>query len=305
MHRWGACVRNARPIFLLGFSRGGTNLLLNWLRSHPEVCGPRGETHEVFLGKPGEAPAVRWAKRLRYRPLRWLEGDVFDPGRFTPRPPFRPPSRYWIDRILYAEKLRARGEGQNRWRAPGLAYRRSEIAAARLLCKNVDGLILASRAFAGAFPDATFLALVRNGYAVCEGQAERGLRLEEAARRYQLGCSAIAADAEALERFHVLRYEDLVEAPGEGVKRLYDLCGLDPARVERLRLELKPVADADGVRRGPARKELRWIRWDELPHYVRRDANANQIARLSPERRLAVASRCGEALTRFGYAESA
>ena len=54
---------------MVGFARGGTNLVLNLLRSHPDLASPRGETHEVFRGKASEPARVRRAKRWRYRPI--------------------------------------------------------------------------------------------------------------------------------------------------------------------------------------------------------------------------------------------
>jgi len=41
---------NVKPIFIVGFQRGGTGILMNLLLSHPNVCTPRGETHQVFRG---------------------------------------------------------------------------------------------------------------------------------------------------------------------------------------------------------------------------------------------------------------
>jgi hypothetical protein len=299
-------MRNRRPIFLLGFARGGTNLVLNLLRSHPEVCSPRGETHEVFRGKPTEPAAVRRAKRLRALPIRLLERrDVFDAGDWTPRPRLRALSRRWIDRILHAEKLRAREDGQNRWKAEGVEYTAEELARARLLCKNVNGLILCSRALAGIWPDASFVALVRDGRAVCEGQVRRGLTLAEAARRYEIGCRAIARDAEALPHYHVLRYEDLVASPQETLKRLYEAVDLELDAVPKLRLETKGVIDVDGVHRivlGAGEKRLLWYDRNDFGRHLRRDANVNQLARLSDAEKEQIAVRCAWSLAHFGYA---
>lgn len=298
-------MRNRRPIFLVGFSRGGTNLVLNLLRSHPEVCSPRGETHEVFRGKPSEPQRVRLAKRLRALPIRLLEGrEVFDAGDWTPRAPFRPWSRRFMDRALYAEKLRARADSQNRWKAPGEPYTRREIARARLLCKNVDSLILLSRELAVCYPDASFLALVRDGLAVCEGQARRGLDLSEAARRYELGCRTLAEDARGIPRFRVLRYEDLVASPQAFLKELYEAADLDPGRVSKLRLETKAVIDVDGEHRivlGPGEKRLLWYDPADFARHLRTDANANQRARLSAEETERVESICAWSLRHFGY----
>lgn len=298
-------MRNRRPIFLVGFSRGGTNLVLNLLRSHPDVCGPRGETHEVFRGKPTEPRSVRWAKRLRYLPIRALEGrDVFDAADWTPREPLRPLTRRWVDRVLFGEKQRAREASQNLWKSPGVAYTRREIAEARLVCKNVNGLLLLSRELAGVYPDATFVALVRDGFAVCEGHARRGAPLAQAARRYELGCRTIVVDAAHLSNFHVFRYEDLVASPHEGLKRLYEVADLDIGKVAKLRLETKAVIEADGRHRvvlGGEEKGLVWYDLADFASHFRTDANANQIARLSAEEREQVADLCGWSLRHFGY----
>ena len=75
-----------RPIFLLGIQRGGTNQLLNILRSHPDTCWPQGEFHEVFRWRGLRREGVRAviAKTLRYAPVRLGAGDILDPDRRAP-----------------------------------------------------------------------------------------------------------------------------------------------------------------------------------------------------------------------------
>ena len=63
---------NQKPIFIVAFARGGSNILLNLLRSHPEVCSPRGETHEVFRGK-GDDPVAQDLANLAF--LRAFRGE--------------------------------------------------------------------------------------------------------------------------------------------------------------------------------------------------------------------------------------
>ena len=76
------------PIFLLGIQRGGTNQVLNILRSHPATCWPQGEFHEIFRprGLRAEGPARLWQKLRRYAPILLTAGDILDPDR----PPRRP-----------------------------------------------------------------------------------------------------------------------------------------------------------------------------------------------------------------------
>ena len=75
------------PIFLLGIQRGGTNQLLNILRSHPDTCWPQGEFHEVFRwrGLRREGPRAVLAKTIRYAPVRVGVGDILDPDCRAPR----------------------------------------------------------------------------------------------------------------------------------------------------------------------------------------------------------------------------
>ena len=44
----GGARMSGGPIFILGIQRGGTNQILNILRSHPATSWPQGEFHEVF-----------------------------------------------------------------------------------------------------------------------------------------------------------------------------------------------------------------------------------------------------------------
>ena len=66
---------NKRPIFIIGFARGGTNIILNLLRSHPDVCSPRGETDQVFRGK-GRFPLIK-EPLARERALFMIHLEVF------------------------------------------------------------------------------------------------------------------------------------------------------------------------------------------------------------------------------------
>jgi hypothetical protein len=69
---------NRAPIFVNGFSFGGTNMITNLLASHPEVCWLSGETHEVFYSKPRKK-MDKWVRRFFYLPVQVSSGrHVFD-----------------------------------------------------------------------------------------------------------------------------------------------------------------------------------------------------------------------------------
>lgn len=297
--------KNRRPIFLVGFARGGSNLLLNMLRSHPEVCSPRGETQEVFLGKPDESLPTRAAKVLRYLPiLVALRGHLLSDRNWRPRPAFNPAAQHRIDRILYDEKLRAKGAGQNEFIRENVPYTDAEIEASRLLCKNLNGLIFASHEFHRIYPDATFLGLIRDARAVVEGHLRRGHDLETFTRNYERAAQRMIADAQSIPNYHLLRYEDLVANPRAMLERVYRLCGLDLGQVPKVRLETKAVMDGEGKHvfvQGAEGKRLVWYELEDFPRHVVGEANENQIKRLSPENRARIEELCTGSLHHFGY----
>ncbi len=302
--------RNKRPIFIVAFAYGGSNILLNLLRTHPDVVSPRGELNEVFKGRIEEPWPTRLAKQLRYLPCALIERrDIFSFNNWEPRAPFRPVTRNLVDRILYQERFRAQHESQNLWKHEGVKYTREEIASGRLLCKNLDGLILLSRELQGMYPDATFIGLVRNGFAVCEGHMRRGHSLETIAQRYEQGCQQMLADARDLPRYHIVRYEDLVARPQEMLREVYRMADLDIGQIQKVRLQTKRVMRADGThalardaKAQDARfKEVVWYGLDEFGKHFKNDANANQIKRLTDEQRATILRMAGKSLQHFRY----
>ena len=310
---------NKQPIFIVGFTRGGTNILLNLLRSHPDVCSPRGETQEVFKGKghplraviprrqnTGESIGTVMLKRFRYLPILKAERrDVFDVNCWTHRKPFKKQTQLKVDRILYDEKLRATGKNQNFYKTEGIPYTLEEIAKARLLCKNINGLIFLSQEFHRMYPDATFIALIRNGLAVCEGHIRRGqATAEQIARRYQAGCDQILHDAENLANYKIIRYEDLISRPQETLTEVFSFARLDIKKLKKVRLEATKIIGANGthnVFKNKPYKEIIWYDLDKIGNHFVSDTNENQIKQLNPEDKKIILYHAGATLKTFGY----
>jgi len=277
---------NKNPIFIVAFSRGGSNILLNFLRSHPHVCSPRGETQEVFKGKGKVEPfQARLDKAINYLPIRALQKeDIFSLDLWKKREAVGQFKKFLIDRILYKEKLKALDPSQNYYKAENLPYALEEIKESRLLCKNLDGLIFLTDMFYEMYPDATFIALVRNGLAVCEGHIRRGADSADIARKYEMGCQKIIEDSRQLPNYHVIRYEDIIANPEKCLERICFWADLDLSLVNKIRMETKPVIQANGQHsyvHGKNRKTLVWYDRDKFWTHFVEDANENQINRLT------------------------
>jgi hypothetical protein len=298
---------NTAPIFVNAFARGGSNILVNLLLSHPNVCSPSGETQKVFRGGARAEPQWRsMYKRIRYElPLALSSGDIrfISPWNFRPRRELSQWARRHADWVLYREKLAARHEQHNRFIREGIAYTDSQIARARILCKNLNGLILMTDNFATMYPDATFFGLVRNGLALCEGYVRRGGKPQDCAEMYRLLVGRMQDDASRLKNYHIIRFEEVVRDPIGAAEEIYKHAGLDFAEVDKVRMQLKPTLSSAGehrLERG-ADRQVVWYAKTDLPHHFRMDIDRIQATRLSPADRQAFLKIAGGTMDMLGY----
>ncbi|MBI3322267.1 MAG: sulfotransferase [Candidatus Omnitrophica bacterium] len=294
-----------RPVFIVAYAYGGSNILLNLMRSHPDLCSPRGELNEVFKGKLEEPYTTRIAKCLRYLPCVIAEGgrDIFRFNDWTPREPFKPFTQRRVDRILFDEKRRARERSQNYFKAEDILYTDKEVREARLVCKGLDGLTFVTPELSRMYPDAAFIALVRNGFAVVEGHLRRGHRLEKIAAHYELGCKLMQEHARTIPRYNIIRYEEIIASPLESLKKLYQWADVDIHKIKKVRLQAKPVIGKTGAHEAVQgeKRPMFWYPLEEMSRHFRPDANENQIKRLSEEQKETIRRLCPTSLKEFGY----
>jgi hypothetical protein len=296
---------NRQPIFINGFSRGGTTIFTNLLASHPEVCTV-SEVHHLFKGHNLSDSPLRVARKCLFHDLPVIVGtaqDFFSPRLVKERK--RPPSalQKFIDRVIYREKLRSQNVYFNRFKRPGVEYTRDEIKASRLVIKNIDGMIYGTDTFAEMYPDASFVGLVRNGLALCEGHLRRGRPAEELGRRYRLLVEKMRSDAERLPRYRLFRFEDLLTDPGGCMAELYQHCGLDIQRLQAVRMQVRRVMDRNGQHRltGNTEWQVVWYDVSDLSSYFQPDVNENQLRRLQPADRDAFLREAGNTMEQLGY----
>lgn len=293
---------NKRPIFINGFQRGGTNILMRLISSHPQVRLLGAEIHEIFYGRETQ-PMQKWLRRLTYSPVLLATGQhTFWPYRFYARRPLPALVRHYVDLLFYLHKQAAPNPHFSENGNSGPAW--SERGDARMACKCVNGVVLATPLFAQIYPDATFVALVRNGLAVCEGFVRRGWEARRFGRMYQTICTRMMADANQLDAYHIVHFEELVADPASTVSKIYNLAGLDITMTEKFKLQAKKSMDQNGQRAytfGSHEKAVEWYQLDELGHYLRQDVNDNQISRLSPADKSAFLEEAQAAMCALGY----
>jgi hypothetical protein len=293
---------NKSPIFVNGFQRGGTNILMNLLVSHPQVCMLGGETHTIFYGRDSN-PIKKWGARFLYLPiLIAARQHIFWPYRFYPRNKIPKFLTYYIDFLFYWSKMLA---PRNKAKDEFSRNTRQEIAKARIVCKNVNGVVMTTPLLAEMYPDATFIGLVRNGFALCEGFMRRGWTAERFGSMYEKVCQQMIDDVGQMDNYYIVRFEDIILDPVNLVKEIYNYANLEINSVTKFRLQAKRSMNKDGTRNytfgGSHDRETQWFPLEQLNNGFRKDVNENQIARLSQEDREIFLSYANQAMVHLDY----
>ncbi|WP_036478226.1 sulfotransferase [Myxosarcina sp. GI1] len=299
---------NNAPIFVNGFQRGGTSLVIDLLLSHPDVCGIGGETHQMFFGKgiaKTQSPLVKWSNRF-LKPF-WApvlitaRQNTFSTICLQKRNQLPYLTRLYVDYLFYWHKLNAE---MNQYKSENVKYTESELKASRLLAKNLDGVVLATDVLEKMYPDATYIALIRNGFAICEGFVRRGYSAEYCGKMYQTVCQKMIRDAERLKNYHLVKFEDLLADHISFTKKIYEYANLDFDRLIEFRMYTKKSMGKDGTYRhtmGERDYQLFWLNTAELNAFLRKDVNLNQVQNLSTEDRETFLNYAEPSLKYFGY----
>jgi hypothetical protein len=276
---------NKRPIFINAFSRGGSNIFWNMFLTHPEVCSPIVETLDIFrIGRHG-----RWSGYQAA--LLTLQPRYFDQKYLHDRKPISDAAARFIDKTLFEWKLKTYDDEEMRVKREGEAYTLDEIKQSRLVAKNNNGLIYLSDPFLKLYPDATFFALIRHPLALYEGYKRRKFvkSVEEFIAFYSQMCLKMQDDSQRIERYHIVRFEDVLQKFQPTLEQAYRDADLDIRQIDKVRFKAKSHFTENGSR--DVTYELGqhyWMSFDEASTFLEGDINRFQIDRLSDSEKSAV-----------------
>jgi hypothetical protein len=293
---------NKRPVFVNGFQRGGTNILINLLASHPDLAWA-GETHEIFYGRELGSAWGKLTSRIMALPVvAATRQHYFWVNRMADRPPLSHRLCRYVDWLLYRRALRAESEKLEELKTNQLPLPRGSIQP---VFKNLNGVVLTTPVFHEMYPQASFIGLVRNGLALCEGFLRRGWSAERFGKMYAQVCNQMLEDAKRIPNYRIVRFEEILVAPTEFLSNLQAWANLNDVEILKVRLQAKKSMDKDGVRRymfgGNSDREVHWVPIEDLANYFRKDVNENQINRLSDEEHAVCLSYIQETMLRLGY----
>ena len=258
LHR-SALVALAQPLnpekwlFVVGCYNSGTTLLSAMLAEHPEIGSLPDEgqylTRELVCDYEVGVPRM-WLEREDL--FRWRE-DHIGPniGRIR---------KEWGARIN---------------RRTRVVLEKTPANIARMLWLQAN------------FPEACFVVITRNGYAVAEGIRRKARingrdetwTIEACARQWRRCVEVVDEDRPRIQRLLEVRYEEFVAQPHAQLMRIWDFAGVDPS------FQLPDRAD--------------WTVHERSGRIE--DLNSESVRRLSPDDLSAIRLEAGGALARYGY----
>ena len=154
------------------------------------------------------------------------------------------------------------------------------------------------------YPDATFIGIVRNAFAVCEGHAGRGASLEKFSLNYEKACLQMIRDSKDFPKYKIIRFKDLINESQETLKQIYSTADLKINKIKKTKLQAKKVIDDKGshnLNKGKIFKEIAEYTIDNFENHFIKNVNENQIKRLSKSQMEIIERNCRKSMKYFSY----
>lgn len=268
-------------IVINGFTYGGSNLLWNLLQSHPCIVSVMRETGLYLY--PSILNKIQPLIRLFFR--------LF-PAHFNSRiKALESRKRLNIESIDHCEKY------------PEVNYTSLEISQAIPSFKSLNNDVFLNKLFEKVYDEVYFIAIIRNGLALCESWKRRGRSMQEAIDNYLRIGHYFMEQEQNNPRFKVIRMEDILIDPFAVSLELNKFLGLYPQELDHLRLKSKKLVGKDGsheVRFGKQNSKY-WFDKTSIEQFIDKGINEKQLKQLTDKDRATFESKAGGILAHFGY----
>lgn len=283
-------LKNKKVIVINAFGHGGSNILWNILQSHPQVCSAMLETTEIVFEN------LSLSQRNYFRSL--LMRSSHNP--ILSRVSFR-----YLDNKFYKFKLRNLDDLDNRYKSENELYTREEVGNSVLCLKSLNEDIALTDLFTTMYDNIYFIGLIRNGYALCEGWVRRGTSSEKAGHYYHKYGMKMINDSKQMEKYLMIRFEDLITDPFNFASLIYQFAELDPVELDKLRLKSKKILTEEKGHRPVFGEENRkyWFDRNSIKEFLDKDISKRQSNLLTQQDKHTFESLAYPVLSHFDYLE--
>ena len=224
-------MENQRLAFVGGLHKSGTSLLARCIATHPLVSSFRN------TGVPED------------------EGQHLQ-SVYLPASAYGGPGKFGFDPLAHLTESSPLVSRENRARLRTEWGRHWDIGKTLLLEKSPPNLIRA-RFLQALFPEACFVFVMRHPLAVACATQKWSRTSIQSLIEHWLACHEIfTGDLPHLRQAHVVRYEELVEAPQRTMDGVFSFLGLDSVACE---LDVRPDVNAQYVRRWLDKRRRDWV----------------------------------------------
>lgn len=283
-----------RPILINGFQGGGTNVLLNLISSHPDATWISRETQRIFQDR-------KFQRALGWRDRRHMRRSGFWAVQNTVRR--KAPNASVIKAIyegLERQKIASFEREPYRYRSEETEYDKAEYFDLRFVMKNVNGMTFTDRMFHDLLPGMASVYLVRNPFSLWESFARYGRvpAYEHFIALYRAVADEMVYRAQETGGM-LVRFEDVLADPVARSREILQSLELDPARLGKYRLQIKPHFQAHGERNSG--RTFVWTDAEHIGEHITAGVDAHQIARLPQDAMDALERDLGRHCALLGY----
>jgi len=275
-------ISNRKLILVAGMARGGTNILWNIVQSHPDVIDSYYELNEIYgMSKTGISLSEKIAVELSA--LYGLHTKNVE--------------KLTIKRLAQFAKYSFENDKYNRYKFSDELYKKNDFDNLTICTKLVsswekdffrkffrrnDALKYIS-VLKKSIPNVQIVFLIRNGLAMAESWKRRGSNIQKAAKWYR-------QYVQFYEEYCLnnpvtsilLKFEDITKDPFSVSEIIYKKLGLSPAKLDKLRIALKPTIKNQSII-NTTKKDKVWIDRENYKNILDDDVNNAQMNNLSQD----------------------
>lgn len=118
-----------------------------------------------------------------------------------------------VDHILYKYKMLTLVHPTNIYKTEDERFTEDEVSRSTLCMKSINDDIFLTDLLLKTYPNLYMIGLVRNGYAMLDGNIRRGKTVKETAELYNRITNKMRSFEKRLSRFKMIKFDEVLRNP--------------------------------------------------------------------------------------------
>ena len=301
---------NKKPIFIFGFTGGGTGILWDLIITHPQCMTPGPEINQIFYYSRKREVIYKiklhvtaFANGFNYNYLKLFNHKnihVINYNKMLKNNNFL----NYIDQTFYQLKVnRALHHIYDKYKYPNEVYSIEEAENTRLVTKSIEGACLAASFWNEVYEDAKFICIIRNGLACAESKLrhKRVRNILQAAKSYNFIGNYLYKFNQNNENCLLIRYEDYIDEPQKTIEKIYKHLDLDIKKVQKFKIQSRSNIITNEKETNKEIGKKYWYSFDEIDNFFIKDINKKAMKNLKKNQIDEFLEIAGDIFYKFNY----